>query len=85
MRSLFVNIRFVIMCAGFCMVVPVEGQTVYHDHHGSDGYSRASYELELRALNEPAQQSEPASNGAAVVSADVLCHPLSSKARHELE
>ena len=85
MRSLFVNIQFVIMCAGYCMVVSVEGQTVYQDHQGGDGYGRAFYELELRALNEPAPQSETASNGAAVVSADVLRHPLSSKARHELE
>jgi len=85
MPSLFVNIQFAIMCANLCTAVLVEGQTVYHDYQSGGDYSRAFYDWQLRALNAPSSQSQTASNGPVVVSADVLRHPLSSKARRELE
>jgi Flp pilus assembly protein TadD len=82
MRSLFVNIQFVIVCTGF--YVAVEGQPLYQDRLGADA-GRVLYEWQLRALSEPAAQAEPVITGPLTVSADLLRYPLSSKARHELE
>ena len=80
MRGVCVSVWLLAVCAGFWVAVPVQGQGPHRS-----GYDTAMYAWELRELNQPATEPAGQPGGSAIVSADELRHPLSSKARRALE
>ena len=80
MRGVPIILRSAVVCAVFGVAVPVQGQYLH-----STGYDSIFHAWELRELNQTAHASASVARDRAIVSADELRHPLSSKARHSLE
>lgn len=74
------SLQFVVLYAGLLAAAPAKGQSIHQDR-----YDRAMSEWELESFNNSAGRPAELPSGPPIVSADELRHPMSSKARHDLD